>query len=92
LETVVKFLADQVQQHPTFAAWLVALITVAVLVTNGCRLAYPNFSEMPRSVRFIVGFLDPIALNFWNLARKAEPDLKGQYRVEGEPNAESPKS
>jgi len=92
LETLAKLLADQVHAHPTIASVLLFVVVFAVLVTNGCRLAYPNFSEMPRSVRFIVGFLDPIALNFWNLARKAEPDLKGQYRVEGEPNAESPKS
>lgn len=47
-----------------------AAILVAAAIVNGLRLAWPLEEERPRWVRFTLGFLDPVALNFWG-PRKA---------------------
>lgn len=58
---VVNFLG----RHPI--AFLV--IGLAILVTNGLRVAWPTRAERPRIVAFLLGVLDPISGNFWALAR-----------------------
>lgn len=58
---VVNFLG----RHPI--AFVV--IGLAILVTNGLRVAWPIRSERPRLVAFLLGILDPVSGNFWALAR-----------------------
>lgn len=58
---VVNFLG----RHPL--AFLV--IGIAVLVTNGLRVAWPIRAERPRFVAFLIGVLDPITGNVWALIR-----------------------
>lgn len=89
METAAKWFADQVHAHPTASAVLLIVWLSAVLLTNGLRFAYPTYQEMPRSVRFVIGFCDPLALNFWNLARKLDPEFKGEYKTNGVPNGKS---
>lgn len=47
-------------EHP-----LETIVLVANAVVNGFRMAYPVEAERPRAVRFVLGVLDPFALNFW---------------------------
>ena len=86
METVVRWLAEQAQAHPVAIGVVAGVWLLAVFLTNGLRFAYPEFAEMPRFARFVVGFCDPLALNFWNLARKFEPEVKGEHKTEGGPN------
>lgn len=86
METLGKIIVDFAHQHPTITGWVIAVIVFAVLVTNALRFTYPDFKDMPGWARFITGLLDPIAGNFWNLARKVDPDLAGQAKQKGSPN------
>ncbi len=54
-----------ITEHPIETA-----VVVANAIVNGLRLAYPLDQDRPRAVLFILGFLDPVALNFWG-PRKA---------------------
>ena len=58
-------MTEWLREHPAEAA-----ILVAVAIVNGLRLAWPLEEDRPRWVNFTLGFLDPIALNFWG-PRKA---------------------
>ena len=86
MEAIVRWLAEQAHEHPAAIGVVGGVWLLSVFVTNGLRFAYPSFAEMPRAARFVVGFCDPLALNFWNLAREFDPDLKGEHKTEGGPN------
>lgn len=51
---------DWFRAHP-----LETIVLVANAVVNGLRMAWPVEPERPRAVRFLLGFVDPFALNFW---------------------------
>ena len=86
METTVKWLLAQAQAHPTIAAWLAGIVAVAVVFTNGLRFVWPTYTDMPLWARFVVGCLDPLAGNFWYLAKSLDPDIKGEHKLNGEPN------
>lgn len=65
LDTATTPIVNFLGRHPL--AFLV--IGLAVLVTNGLRVAWPTRAERPRLVAFLLGVLDPISGNFWALAR-----------------------
>jgi len=52
-------------EHP-----LETIVLVANALVNGLRMAYPVEADRPRQVRFILGFVDPFALNFWGPFKK----------------------
>jgi len=59
--------------HPWIAGVIAALVGVsflASLVVSGIKFKYPVYNEMPPGVRFWLGFLMPLALNFWTLSKK----------------------
>ena len=85
METVVRWLAEHAHAHPT-AIGVIGGVWLFSVFLNGLRFAYPSFAEMPRMARFVVGFFDPLALNFWNLARKFDSDFKGEHKTDGGPN------
>lgn len=86
METIGKLVLDFAHQHPALTGWIVAAVALAVLVTNALRFTFPDFVDMPRWARFITGLLDPIAGNFWNLARKVDPGIVGQAHQKGDPS------
>ena len=51
--------------HP----WIIPVVLVAVLVTNGMRTRWPERTARPGWVLFVLGFTDPITGNFWGLIR-----------------------
>jgi len=65
LDTATTPVVNFLGRHPL--AFLV--IGLAILVTNGLRVAWPTRAERPRLVAFMLGVLDPISGNFWALAR-----------------------
>lgn len=90
METIGKLLGDFAHAHPRVTAVLFAIVAVAVVLVNGIRMTWPVFAEMPKPARFVLGMLDPFAANFWNMVRKADPEVSGPLRkAEGEPGVES---
>lgn len=90
METIVKAIATWAHAHPTASAWIGGAWLSAVILTNGLRFAWPKYEEMPRLARFVVGALDPLALNFWNIGKKIMPDIQGQHVMQGEPDERKP--
>ena len=46
--------------------WIIPVILLAVLTTNGLRSRWPNRADRPGWVLFILGCTDPITGNFWS--------------------------
>lgn len=67
-EAVGQLVGRAVLAHPRLAGALVAAVLVAVVTVSGLRMAWPTKADRPRSVRFLLGVLDPLALNFWDAA------------------------
>lgn len=65
LDTITTPIVNFLGRHPL--AFLV--IGIAVLVTNGLRVAWPVRADRPRLVAFLIGVLDPITGNVWALIR-----------------------
>lgn len=65
LDTATTPVVNFLGRHPL--AFLV--IGLAILATNGLRVAWPTRAERPRLVAFLLGVLDPVSGNFWALAR-----------------------
>lgn len=68
-EWLVGFICD----HPTFVGVAAGVWLLSTLTVNGLRMAWPKYDEQPRAVRFLIGFLDIGALNFWNIVRNLMP-------------------
>ena len=70
---VVTLICD----HPSAVAVGLCVFLLCNLTVNGLRTAWPKEEERPRLVRFLLGFLDIGALNFWRLLqmlRKPDPN------------------
>lgn len=67
-EAIGQLVGKAVLAHPGIAGALVAAVLVAVAVVSGLRMAWPTKADRPRAVRFLLGVLDPLALNFWDAA------------------------
>ncbi len=90
METIGKLLGDFAHAHPNLVVSVLGVVVVCVLTVNGIRMAWPVFSEMPRWARFVLGVCDVPAMNFWNMVRKADPEVSGPLRkADGEPGVES---
>ena len=76
LDSATTPLVNFLSRHPL--AFLV--LALAVLTTNGLRVAWPTRAERPRIVAFLLGVLDPVAGNFWALVRWAAS--KGGFKPE----------
>lgn len=86
METIGKLIGDFSHAHPNVAVGLLGIVVVCVVTVNGIRMAWPIFSEMPRWARFVLGVCDIPAMNFWNLARRVEPEVSGPIKkTVGEP-------
>lgn len=78
--TVAQFAFD----HPIIAGAIfsfAALSFVSSMVVSGIRYRYPVYAEMPSGTKFLLGFLMPLALNFWTLGKKVgipEPEAPKQ--------------
>lgn len=89
MDTIGKLLGDFAHAHPNVVAGGMILVVIAVVITNAIRMTWPVFSEMPRWARFILGLFDPLAANFWNIARKADPEVSGPLKKTiGEPSGQ----
>lgn len=67
-EAIGQLIGKAILAHPGIAGALVAAVLVAVFTVSGLRMAWPTKTDRPRAVRFILGVLDPLALNFWDAA------------------------
>lgn len=67
-EAIGQLIGKAVLAHPGIAGALVAAVLVAVFTVSGLRMAWPTKTDRPRAVRFVLGVLDPLALNFWDAA------------------------
>lgn len=65
LDTITTPLVNFFGAHPI----AILVVFVAILVTNGLRVAWPVRSERPRIVAFLLGVLDPLAGNAWAAIR-----------------------
>ena len=57
---------EWIQQHK-----LEAIVLFANAIVNGLRMAYREEVSRPRWVRFLLGLIDPFALNFWSPIKRA---------------------
>jgi hypothetical protein len=65
---VAQFCID----HPKIggaALFLAALSLVSSMICSGIRFRYPVLAEMPPHARHVLGFLMPLAVNWWRLER-----------------------
>lgn len=60
-EWIVNFIAT----YPQTVQWCLVVFVLCTLTVNGLRMAWPDDNDRPRWVRFLLGFLDIGALNFW---------------------------
>lgn len=67
-EAIGQLVGKAVLAHPGIAGALIAAVLVAVAAVSGLRMAWPTKADRPRAVRFVLGVLDPLALNFWDAA------------------------
>lgn len=58
---------EWIQAHPAET-----LILVANAISNGLRLAYLDEADRPRWVRFVLGFIDIPALNWWSPVKRMQ--------------------
>ena len=65
LYKLAEFAVGQICEHPEIAGAALLVFVLCNLVVNGLRMAWPKEDERPRWVRFLLGFLDLPALNFW---------------------------
>jgi hypothetical protein len=67
--------------HPTLTGCffgLFAVFLVSSMVCSAIKFRWPVFAEMPPNVRLLLGFLMPLALNWWTLSKKVgggEPQI-----------------
>jgi hypothetical protein len=69
----VNFIAD----NPTLIGWLIlaavvlcTIFFVASMTCSGIKYRHPVYAEMPPKARFWLGFLMPLALNWWTLSKR----------------------
>ena len=65
LDRLTTPIVNLLGRHP----FVFLVIGIAVLVTNGLRVAWPIRAERPRLVAFLIGVLDPVTGNVWALIR-----------------------
>lgn len=67
IDTVTTPVINLLGKHPVI---LLAFLGAA-LVVSGVRTAYPLKTARPRWAAFLLGLLDPLALNLWDALRWA---------------------
>lgn len=87
-EAIGQVVGRAVLAHPGIAGAFFAAVLVAVFTVSGLRMAWPLKTERPRAVRFVLGVLDPLALNFWDAATW----LVGRVGIKLRPLPEDPAS
>lgn len=58
-------MTDWIQAHPIEAA-----VLAANAIVNGLRMAYPD--NRPKWVLFLLGCIDPVALNLWSPVKRLQ--------------------
>jgi hypothetical protein len=56
----------------------VAVVIVVLGSSNALRVTYPDEKTRPSWVRFVLGFIDPFAGNWWTPLRKLFPFENGK--------------
>lgn len=80
MDGVAEWLVNFIATYPNAVGWFAAVFAISTLTVNGLRMAWPNDDDRPRLVRFLLGFLDIGALNFWRgvNALKKDPAATGK--------------
>ncbi len=65
IEKISEWLVNFIATYPQAVGYFAAVFALCTLTVNGLRMAYPEDADRPRLVRFLLGFLDIGALNFW---------------------------
>jgi len=68
-EKVAVYLVNLIANHPVAIPVALGTFIFATLINHGIKLTW-TYTEMPRWARFILGFTEPLALNFYHLGEK----------------------